>query len=511
MKAQSTDGIPFLKIILIAILASLIFGIAVWMITPAPSTGFYWDDTWYLLMAEWLTSGSSYRGLAWTMMQVTSYPPLFPLFISWSGANLLDQQNAFIMNALFLALGSGVAMLWFAREGFNTITIIFAAILLAFNPVSLAYLSILYSEFLFTFLSITALALTLLKNEWKWSSKWLVIGMIVGLSVATRTAAWALVAGFLVHLVLNRNLRPSLAFVMGLGAGILIIPYLRVGLPSSVDYVSLLIENVHSIGLGYLVQQFQGLAVGWDMLWGWGLGAWLAVVMVLPGLFVRLRANRVDAWYVIMCFGMLLVWPWPGHMGRFLWPLLPCFLVAAHSSFELFRNPKYRSVLAPVLMGLILAASVPDGIGRSLERLLNPPAGELFKLSRMHEWSRSATREEGTLKLKRHQQLLKDLQQISNIVDSNACIYSEFSSLVAIQTRHVSYEPPWSSLNEVGQKPVQCEYYYLLPQSLSATNTDDVNRFSSMHEELFRSVTIDDPEEKLLLGVFLRFRTADTK
>ena len=284
-----------------------------------------------------------------------------------------------------------------------------------------------------------------------------------------------------------------------------------VGLPPSEGYVDQLFENMGSLGWDFVVQQIHGLVAGWAMLWGWGIGAWLAAVMVLPGLFVRLRANRVDAWYVILYFGMLLVWPWPGHMGRFLWPLLPCFLVSAHSSFEFLRNSKYRFIMAPALMGLILLASIPDGIGRSLERLLDPPAGELIKFSRMHEWSRSVTREEGTLKLKMHQQFLKDLQQISNTVDSKACIYSEFSSLVAIQTRHVSYEPPWSSLKEVGLKPVQCEYYYMLPQSLPATTTDDVNRFSAMHEELFRSVAPDDLEGKLLLGVFLRFRPADTK
>ncbi len=511
LNTQPTGGIPVPKIILIAIFTVVFFGIAVWMITPAPLTGFYWDDTWYLLMAEWFTPDSSYRELSWAMMRVTSYPPLFPLFIAWSGANLLDQQNAFIMNALFLALATGVAMLWFAREGFNTVTMVFAALLLAFNPVSLAYLSILYSEFLFTFLSTSALALTFLLNEWKWNSRWLVIGLIVGLSVATRTAGWALVAGFLVHLVLNRSLLPAVTFTIGLGAGILIIPFLMVGLPPSESYVDQLIENMGSLGWGFVVQQVQGLVAGWAMLWGWGAGAWLAAAMVLPGLLIRLKANRVDAWYVMLYFGMLLVWPWPGHMGRFLWPLLPCLLVSAHSSFVFIKNSKHRSVIPGVLIGLILVSSTPDGIARSLERLLDPPKGELFQLSRMHEWSRSTTREEGMMKLKLHQQFLKDLQQISNIVDPKACIYSEFSSLVTIQTRHVSFEPPWSSLSEVGLKAVQCEYYYMLPQSLPGTTADEVNRFSAMHQELFRSVTPDDPGGNLPLGVFLRFRPAEVK
>jgi hypothetical protein len=150
---------------------------------------------------------------------------------------------------------------------------------------------------------------------------------------------------------------------------------LMVGIPPSGNYIELLTANLGNFGWSFLVQQFKGLVTGWSMLWGWGIGAWLAVAAVFPGLVVRLKANRADAWYVIMYFGMLLVWPFPGHMGRFLWPLLPCFLVSAHSSFDLLRNPKYRSVTAGVLMGVILATSIPDGIGRSLERLLEPPRG----------------------------------------------------------------------------------------------------------------------------------------
>ena len=158
LKAQSVGNTSFPKFIFIAILTFVFFGIALWMVIPAPPVGFYWDDTWYLLMAEWLTPESSYRELSWAMMWVTSYPPLFPLSIAWSGASLVDQQSAFIMNALFLASGTGVAMLWFAREGFSAITMTFAAALVMFNPVTLGYLPILYSEFLFTLLSTISLA-----------------------------------------------------------------------------------------------------------------------------------------------------------------------------------------------------------------------------------------------------------------------------------------------------------------------------------------------------------------
>ena len=104
LTAQSYSGVSPQKIILIIVLAVVFFGIAVWKVIPAPPTGFGWDDAWYQLMSEWLTPDSSYRMFAWAMLQVTSYPPLFPLFISWSGASLTDPQNAFIMNAMFFGI-----------------------------------------------------------------------------------------------------------------------------------------------------------------------------------------------------------------------------------------------------------------------------------------------------------------------------------------------------------------------------------------------------------------------
>lgn len=512
MKAQSLASIPVAKIIIIGVLTSLFLGIALWMVIPAPPIGFYWDDNWYVLMAEWLTPDSNYRKFAWNMLWVTSYPPLFPLFISWSGANLADQQNAFIMNAFFLTVGTGAAMLWFAREKFSTITMAIAGTLVVFNPVSLAYISILYSEFLYIFLSMSALVLAFFERDWKWNANWLVIGLIVGLSVATRTAGWSLAAGFLVHLVLNRKLPPALAFIAGLGMSILVIPFLMVGLPpSSVNYLDRIVSNIDNLGWDFLTQQIKGLAAGWFMLWGWAIGAWLAAVMVLPGLFIRLKANRVDAWYVMMYFGMLLLWPWPGHMSRFLWPLMPCFLVSMHSSLELFKHSKHRSVIASVLMGLILVTSIPDGIGRSMERLLDPPAGELFQFSRMHEWARSSTTAEGIMTLRERQQILKDLQRVDEAVNTTACVYSEMSGLVAVQTRQVSYASRWSSLDDVDQINARCEYYYMLPQQVSGTTIDEVNRFSESHEELFRSFSPGDSEGKLPLGVFLRFRPSTAK
>jgi hypothetical protein len=45
-----------LKSQVVILLLTLAFAaLAIWMVTPHPPTGFNWDDTWYLLMAEWIS------------------------------------------------------------------------------------------------------------------------------------------------------------------------------------------------------------------------------------------------------------------------------------------------------------------------------------------------------------------------------------------------------------------------------------------------------------------------
>ena len=84
--------------LLILTLTLLFCGLAIWMVIPAPPVGFYWDDTWYLLMAEWLSGRADHQELAWAMLQMRQYPPLFSLVLSLSGATLEEQQISFIID-----------------------------------------------------------------------------------------------------------------------------------------------------------------------------------------------------------------------------------------------------------------------------------------------------------------------------------------------------------------------------------------------------------------------------
>ena len=167
--------------------------------------------------------------------------------------------------------------------------------------------------------------------------------------------------------------------------------------------------------------------------------------------------------------------------------------------------------MTSVAMAVILIASIPVGIATSLDRLWNPPAGELFKLSRMPEWTRSGNREKGVGILQVRQQFLDDMWLISQITPSNSCIYSEHGSMVTAQTQRVTLTSPWETLDDLDISKIRCRFYYMIPSTLPDTETSDVDRFGTVHRELFRSMAQLDSGGVQLLGVFFELQAPVSK
>lgn len=488
-----------------AAVAGAVFSVvAVWMVVPAPPPGFYWDDTWYLMMAEWLSRRGETQELAWSMLQLRQYPPLFPFAISLSGASLDDTQPAYLMNAVFLAIAGGVAMFWFHLERCSTWTMILGAALVLFNPVALHWLPALFSEHLYILLTTTALALACARRDWV--PLWLLIGIVAGLSIATRTTGWALAAALVLHLLLRRRLLLLIFFATGTAIGLLMIPYLLVGLPSAKGYLDQLGELPYEPDAAFLLQQTRAIATGWVALWGSVPGALIAFLVAAPGLWFRIRQNRPDAWYLPAYLAILLAWPYPDHMSRFLWPLAPALLVAAHAGLERLGSLTGRLSWSAAIFAVVLAFSIPDGLGRTLIRLAAPPGGDLAALSRMPEWTRSADRQIGLEVLRARQQLLQDMQRIAATTYPGYCIYSELSALIAAQARRVAKASPWNDLDEVDAADLDCLYYYLVPPGLPGTTREQVDRFGTIHDELFRSTITNAAGSDEVLGAFFNLK-----
>ncbi|MEJ8566132.1 hypothetical protein [Elongatibacter sediminis] len=485
----------------LALLAvTLLFSVVcVWMVTPAPPAGFHWDDTWYLLMAEWLSMRPDTWELAWTMLHLRQYPPLFPFVLSLAGAGLGNTGTAYLLNAVILALAGGLAMFWFRVEGFALAAAVFGGILVVFNPVALHWLPALFSEHLYLLLTTAVLLLAALRRDWM--PLWLVLGILLGLAVATRTTGWALVGAITVHLVIARKPVCLVLTLIGLTAGWLTIPYLMVGLPDAPGYLDQFTELPYEPGVAFLVDQALALFRGWSDLWGSTLAGLLVLAFALPGWWLRLRKNRPDAWYVPAYVAILLAWPYPEHMNRFLWPLVPSVVVAVHAVLPRWRRWSLRAAPGSLLLAIVVLATVPDGLYRSVSRLVSPPPTELSALSRMNEWTRSGDRATGIEVLRARQQLIADAQRIGELTSPAFCVYSELPALITAQAGRMAVASPWENLQEAADADQECPYYYLIPSGLPGSTPQAVRTFGAPHEELFRSFTRVGGEEEVL-GIF---------
>ncbi len=141
-------------------------------------------------------------------------------------------------------------------------------------------------------------------------------------------------------------------------------------------------------------------------------------------------------------------------------------------------------------------------MGKSLDRLLDPPGAELNHLSRLASWTRSDDRETGRMNLRVRQQFLNDMEHIKEIAKPEFCIHSELPAMVSIRTLKVSYASRWNSLENVRPEGLNCRYYYLIPDALQGVSGADVERFADIHQELFRSQAPYDASGETILGAF---------
>jgi hypothetical protein len=159
-----------------------------------------------------------------------------------------------------------------------------------------------------------------------------------------------------------------------------------------------------------------------------------------------------------------------------------------------------------MVFGLVLMTSIPGGIAKSLDRLWNPPEGELFELSRMPMWTRSEDRKVGLEILQFRRQFLQDMQRITQKHQSNGCIYSELPALVTAQTQRVALVSPWKTPEDLDISKIQCPFYYMIPSAFPDTKPTDVDEFGSVHRELFRSKAPYNTKGIELLGVFFELQ-----
>ncbi len=342
------------------------------------------DNAHYLLQAKYIVndipqSQTQYvYNINCQQLGPPAYPMGFPLLLSvvyyFEGMNFLSFSLYLTAFLIILAL----LMLWLYKDNHRFLTSVFLILIVVYNPWTLAFKSEIMSEIPF----MVVLILTILiykKSENIFSL--IIVGLLTGYLISTRTIGAALPLAFLIDvtsngigsfrkkestvrkIILKQFIKIVIIFFFSFGLYFLL-NNLIFDIPddSAKGYYRLFSFD----GLGAII--LQNLAVYTEVLKAFFSpqnGKWLFLPLItqslvftfiLLGFFSKIiKKPDFTDFFVILYMLVLLVYPYTQSGFRFLFPILPFLLSYAVLGLKTIRiDIKIRTSVKIILLGLLL-------------------------------------------------------------------------------------------------------------------------------------------------------------
>ena len=403
------------------------------------------DSSNYLVMARCLSPWSDPGVAALSVCDQQYFPAGFPLLLGMTGAGSSLPLAHTMVLAAFLA---SLPLLWIHASRVLGSPLLAHAVVMGFAllPGTLLGLQGILSETWYLLL-VSVVLFLFSRDEAAIPSRLdaVTAGGALGLLVSVRSIGIVMVLAWLARVLVSRLLgghqRQGTWTVLAVaitvaGAIRLLFPPAR----TSHDYRAVwgtLLQSVQDLP-GYLAAQTLALAQAWAsyiaLYWTddrpvvWlAMSALLAVA--LAGLLWRLLRNELDAWYVTAYLCVLALWPYPGQMLRFLFPVMPLLMLqGAWLIVELARNCPRAAIAGLLAPALLLSVALPAHaflLGRAeLARAggMNP----------VYEWLRKPGAEEARRELGLQNAMMADLGGLRSTLPADAVVAFYEPSYVAL-------------------------------------------------------------------------------
>lgn len=406
------------------------------------------DSVHYLLMARHLSPWGASDPIAAAAFAEQDYPPLFGLVLGLAGAGR-DLATAHLVNGGLL-LGALLLLRQYALAVTGSEGIAFAvAAIFAISPGAWMNSLDVLSENLYLLLS---LAILLRGGRNETSPRALVItGVMVAALVLTRTVGLAmLVAIAALGAVRGTGTRGKIAAAgtpVAITIGLLLLVQIAVatGVPDQYVHGFDRIAGGQSphgrIETGaYLLSQLAALYDAWlgNWLWYWNSAtvfntACLSVagLLGLAAGWRSLRAGRVDALYLGVYVAVIVAWPHPGQMTRFVYPIAPLLLALGLKELRCLAEwlpAKWRPVPVPLFAALVGFSVLPS----LLYTWQRHEAGAASGLEHMTEFYRLPDLRAAGLEASVHAQMADDLARIGTLLPPGAAVLYTEPAYVAL-------------------------------------------------------------------------------
>ena len=361
-------------------------------------TSFADDSSNYLVMAlhysPWVPASPAIQA-AWPLQY---HPPLFPLLLAGTGA----AHSFLAAHLITLVLGAAAIVLFWRFSLFvlgDTTWAMVLTMLFPFLPGFLLGMQGILSESLYLLLTIGFL-LSAKREEPHPGVRIATLSLLVA-TLLTRSFGVVLVGALIARAVFDWKHSRAIAksdLKLAVGAMLIFVALHLLLMPGGKgEYGGILqgmVRNGGELGWAglsqYLLGQGTNLLDSWAsfFLIYWRPGSPLFWVLLgllataCAGLVMRLRQNQLDAWYVLGSLALLMAWPFPGQMLRFLFPLVPLLLL--HAAWAIKSVGQRAQLAGGAACLLLLVAVLP--VHAFIQGRLS--AAEQLGLVPVYEWLR---------------------------------------------------------------------------------------------------------------------------
>lgn len=435
------------------------------------------DSSVYMLAARYFSPFWASSPVFGEFAKSMAYPPLFPVLIGMLGGSMLAGHLLVVASLLAAIL---CLYAWLRSEGLGPCASGCACLIFALMPGTYLQALNIWSENLYLFLSLLAIAIESRAETASPDrpSLWWSAAAAVAAASLVRAAALPLLAAFAMRLLI---IRPRGWRSLIVACGIPFASWTVWGkLHQSIgnDYISQWTASYAHDPIGTMAVQVTTEASlvlrGWVESWLGETGSnslfYLSLAaggLGLVGWLRRLTQFKFDAFYVLLYSSLLLVWPFPAEARRLSYVLIP-ILVA--QGLLLFRPCRESSkslprLLLPLWLGALTIAVLPSLI-LTLHRFNEALPPELIGARHIESWY-AEDRQQAIDSSRSLTTILANLREIGGFVPRDGCIFAIKPSVVSLYSDRSTYAPPpLSASREAFELGIaKCKYAYVLAYS----------------------------------------------
>ncbi len=450
------------------------------------TAGFVADDALYLLLADHISLEAGARlPVHAYVAEVAHFPPLYPALLGVFGAGTQDVQTAHRVTVVMLLLCFACNYAWMRTAGAGVGAAVAITVLVAAAPGTLLFSLELWSEMPYMFFS--ALALLGVALAGRDGRFWWLAVVATGAAVLTRSAGIPLLVAVLAVLALRRPARWWQMCVVAV-AGPVLWSVLRTDAGSGDSYVQVFVRSVSEQGAGAVLADLfshaAGLWLGWVKLFDYAalstarVVASLALLAAGIGLIMRVRRLQADALYVAGYLALMLLWGFPEHAERFMFPVFALMLFHGYIAVSALGARRAGGALRRGVPGfvylcvliLLVAPSTVLIAGRSVAPV---PAG-LDGWTHTRYWLRNPDREAALDDVWSRRESTVALWALRAMVPADACIHAAYPQIAMLYTLRVVRVSPGLGFDPRPGPP--CRYHYAMAGPAFAVEVATANR-----------------------------------